>query len=380
MPKLQSAFDQLIKEGKISDDTAQRAVLKEFSRMETAALKKPEGLLRKLRSKKQVTPPINGIYLWGSVGRGKSMLMDIYYNRSEIKPKQRIHFHNFMIDVHARIHAWRKHNPSELKTTTPIEPVAKDIAKHCRLLCLDEIQVTDVADAMILEQLFVMLMKEGVKVVFTSNRAPEDLYQGGIQRDRFMHFIRLIREQCLVLSLTDGEDYRILQMRALKAVYYTPANANNNALMSQTFMLLSSGEPSYSIDLHVGGRILHIAKSYGGIASFSFAELCEKPLGAADYICIAQQFHTLFIYDIPLLTPEKRNEAKRFVTLIDALYERKVNLICSAAATAEKLYPEGDGSFEFTRTASRLVEMQSERYLDSTHRNIKIIEPQYAQV
>ena len=373
-----SSYEQLVTDGKIKPDDNQREIMRVFATLEEEGTRPAVSGLRKLIAGKKQQETIRGVYLWGHVGRGKSMLMDIFYNRSGIHPKQRVHFHRFMLDVHARVHAWRKQHGSDQKSGNPVVEIARLIAKEVRLLCLDELQVTDVADAMILEQLFLTLSAEGVRVVFTSNRKPEDLYQGGIQRDRFMQFIRLVREQLIVLSLTDGDDYRMKQIKSLDSVYLYPVNARTQKELNDTFIALTSNEKPYMMDLEVQGRSLHVPEVFGGIAKLSFNELCSKALGASDYIAIAQHFHTVLLSGIPKLTPEKRNEAKRFITLIDTLYEHKVKLICTADDRPEKLYTEGDGAFEFGRTVSRLVEMQSERYLSTNHQIIKIVQPQYA--
>lgn len=304
-----------------------------------------------------------GIYLWGDVGRGKSMLMDLFYETISGIPKRRVHFHAFMRDVHARLHAWR-----QLKSDADLLPrVVGELVENCRLLCLDELQVHDVTDAMILSRLFTELFDRGVVVVFTSNRPPQALYQGGIQREQFVRFIDLVKARMEIVELKSPVDYRLEQLKSARQTFITPTGAPAEEALYDIYSRLTHHHASEPVTIQTQGRSLVVEKTACGVAWFTFAELCERPLGAADYLEIAREFHTVIIQDIPILTPEKRNEAKRFVTLIDALYEHKVKVICSAAAKPEALYPHGHGHFEFQRTVSRLIEMQSETYLSQPH-------------
>jgi cell division protein ZapE len=352
-----TAYQQKLASG-LNPDEGQQRVVKALAHLQSllaaTQIQQPR-LLRFFQQRNKAE--LRGIYIWGAVGRGKSMLMDLFFQTTPLEARRRVHFHAFMLDVHARIHQARQAGIEE----NPVEAVAEDIAREVRLLCLDELQVSDVADAMILEKLFTTLLNEGVTVVFTSNRPPEELYRGGLQRDRFLRFVALLRERMDIVELASPEDYRLKQIRALKKVYCVGADCA--AFLEQTFAALTGGQAPHPAQFEYQGRVLELPRTYGSVAFCTFAELCERPLGANDYLHIAEKFHTLLMAGIPLLTPEKRNEAKRLVTLIDALYENKVVLICSAAALPEKLYPEGDGSFEFRRTASRLAEMQSEGYL-----------------
>ena len=366
------AFETRIAQGLIEDDSAQRTVLLALENLKRMVECEPErprknGVFAWLLPKDTDPPPMQGLYLWGAVGRGKSMLMDMFFHSVNIPNKRRVHFHAFMLEMHARMHAWRQNHPAKAKQTTPVEPVAEMLARETQLLCLDEMQVTDVADAMILEKLFLTLFELGVSVVFTSNRPPEALYQGGLQRDRFLKFVALVRGRMDVLELSQGEDYRLKQIKSLEQVYAWPINAKNAKFLRDAFDQLIDYQQAYATHFDFLGRSLAIPHAYGGVVKFTFDELCGKPLGVADYLTVARHFHTVLVEEIPLLSPERRNEAKRFVLLIDTLYEHKVKLICTAAAPPEKLYEEGHGSFEFARTVSRLAEMQSSQYLGALH-------------
>lgn len=316
-----------------------------------------------------------GLYMFGGVGRGKSMLMDLFFDGAPIAPKRRIHFHEFMIEVHGHIHRWRGQSKTDraaewgkafARQDDPIPPVAKLMADKAQLLCFDEFQVTDVADAMILSRLFTHMFERGVWVVATSNRAPIDLYQGGLNRPLFEPFIELIGERLDVLHLESPNDYRLERLMGAP-VYLSPLSAETDAALQGLWLDLAGQTQGEPRTLDVQGRTLLAPHTHNGVARFSFAELCARPLGAADYLAIAGAFHTIVLANIPALSPEKRNEAKRFVTLIDALYEKRVKLICSADAPVISLYPQGDGAFEFERTVSRLMEMQSAAYLELAH-------------
>ena len=323
------------------------------------------GFIAGLFKRKESLPSFSGLYLWGDVGRGKSMLMDLFFDTIPYPQKKRIHFHAFMRDVHARIFAWRKLKSDEREDL--VGRVAKEIAQGCKVLCLDEIQVHDVTDAMILSKLFTTLFNMGVVVVFTSNRPPKDLYQGGLQREQFKYFIELCEKRLEIAKLESDTDYRLKQLKALDSTYYHPLGDEADLFLDGLYGKLTQGHASLPVTIEVQGRKLEVERTSGGVAWFTFHDLCERALGAADYIEVAAEFHTVLIQNIPQLTPEYRNEAKRFVTLIDALYEHKTNLICTAAAAPNALYPQGDGSFEFERTVSRLIEMQSEPYLQASH-------------
>jgi cell division protein ZapE len=358
-------YDARVKDGRLTGDEAQRQVMQRLEQLYTEVLAPDKGLIGKLFSKTPAAP--RSVYIWGPVGRGKSLLMDMFYGRLDLAHTERTHFHAFMQNVHAMMHAWRKEVEHKKLREDAFSLTLRDLASDYRLICLDELQVTDVADAMILGKLFSELLTSGVTFVITSNRPPAELYKGGLQREQFLEFVRVIETQMDVVELASPQDYRMQQLRAMEAVYMTPLNAKTDALLQEKFSEMTHRAVLTPDTIEVQGRILHIYQSYGGIAQFSFAELCENPLGAADYLAIAHRFHTVFLRDIPQLGKNKRNESKRFVTLIDTLYDHRVKLICTADAPPEVLYPEGDGVFEFARTVSRLAEMRSGQYLQLPH-------------
>ena len=360
------AYRRLRREGELKADPAQelaveklQALALKLSRYEPSAGN--GGLLSFVRKKRNEEPP-QGLYLYGGVGRGKSMLMDLFFARARVEKKRRVHFHAFMLETHGRINAFRRTPAAERDGDDPIPPVAKALAAEAWLLCFDEFEVRDVADAMILGRLFTQLFERGVVVVATSNRAPDELYAGGLNRQLFLPFIELMKRQLDVLHLESGRDYRLMRLDG-QPVYHSPLSPAAAAALNEDFRLLTDqaeGEPD---ELEVQGRRVAVPQQARGVARFSFAELCGRPLGPADYLAIAARYHTLILEGVPQLTPERRNEARRFVMLIDVLYDNRRRLICSAAAPPEALYLEGDGRFEFDRTISRLNEMQSAAYL-----------------
>jgi cell division protein ZapE len=300
-----------------------------------------------------------GLYLWGDVGRGKSMLMDLFFEATSARTKRRVHFNAFMVETHARIHAERESG----RHADPIAPVAKQIADEALLLCFDEFQVSDVADAMILGRLFEQLFAHGVVIVATSNTRPERLYEGGLNRQLFVPFIDMITAKLDVLELDGGVDYRRQLMSELN-VYLTPLGPETDAAMDKAWRSLTGQAGGSPVTLSVLGRALHISCAAKGVARFTFEALCLQPLAAADYLAIAHEFHTVMIDRIPKMAPAMRDAARRFIVLIDTLYDERVKLICSAEVRAECLYVEGDGADAFQRTVSRLIEMQSREYLD----------------
>lgn len=309
-----------------------------------------------------------GLYIWGPVGRGKSMLMDLFFADALVARKRRVHFHEFMLEVHDRLHRRREDlaargAPPEADT---IVPIAKDIARQTRLLCFDEFQVTNIADAMILGRLFETLLDEGVTVIATSNRPPDDLYKNGLQRDRFLPFIELIKQRLEILELGGSQDYRLGRMRKLE-LYLTPLGAWATAKLDEAFRALADGADGEPRVLRTQGRDVEVPRAAPGVAMADYLDWCAKPMGAADFICIADNFHTVILAEIPKMGPDSRDKAARFVTMIDTFYERKVKFICSAAAPPDRLYVDGDGTFEFQRTVSRLMEMQSPEYLALDH-------------
>ena len=297
-----------------------------------------------------------GLYIFGRVGRGKSMLMDSFFTSVAMEKKKRVHFYAFMADVHARLHARREQKGD------PIGPVAKDIAAETILLCFDEFHVVDIADAMIIGRLFAALFDEGVVVVATSNRAPGALYEGGLHRERFLPFVDLLKEKLDVIQLDGPRDYRLARF-AGRQTYFTPIDDHSYEALERAFADLTDNASARPTSVTVLGREVVVPRAARGVAWFHFDEICGQPLGPQDYLALVARFHTFIVEGIPKLSFEQRNEAKRFNILIDTLYDAHGNLVCSAAAPPQELYTEGEGSFEFQRTVSRLLEMQSDTYI-----------------
>jgi cell division protein ZapE len=314
------------------------------------------GFLARFGLAKPPPRPPKGLYIFGRVGRGKSMLMDAFFSTVPGEKKRRVHFFAFMADVHARIHARRAEKGD------PIAPVAQDIASETTLLCFDEFHVVDIADAMILGRLFAALFTAGVVVVATSNRAPDKLYEGGLQRERFLPFIDLLKERLDVIELDGPRDYRLQRFKG-RQVYFTPPDAKAKAALAQAFADLTDGATPARETLTVLGRELHVPRAAKNVAWFTFDELCVQALGPNDYLALVGRYHTFILDGIPKLNFERRNEAKRFNIFIDTLYDAHGNIVCSAEAPPQELYTEGEGSFEFQRTVSRLIEMQSDDYI-----------------
>jgi cell division protein ZapE len=361
---VRSAYDRLVRAGELRSDPAQLRAVAALDRLAAGAAAH-RGMLSRLFGARPEAPA--GVYLWGGVGRGKSMLMDLAFAHVDLHPKRRVHFHEFMLETHQRLRRARERSEGD-----PIEPVAEEIAAEARLLAFDEMQVTNPADAMILSRLFGKLLEHGVTVVTTSNRPPRDLYKDGLNRALFLPFIALIEARMLVVAVDGPTDYRLHRLQGVE-VWHVPNGPAATAALSQAFFQLTDYPvedrdrvPAEDIDVG-GGRTLHVPKSLKGVAVFSFKRLCEEPRGAADYLAIARRYHSVIVVGIPVMTSAMRNEAARFVTLIDALYEHKVKLLASADAEPAGLYPSGDGSFEFQRTISRLEEMGSAEYLAEGH-------------
>ena len=362
----------LVAEGAIEADPAQAELVERLdelsAKLDGYKLPARTGLIGRWLGAKPLDPP-RGLYIWGAVGRGKTLIMDLFFDAAPVATKRRVHFHAFMADVHARVHAWRQQRKrGQVQGDDPIAPVAAALAADAALLCFDEFSVRDIADAMILARLFSALFAAGVAVVATSNVPPNDLYKDGLNRALFLPFLNLLGERMDVFELAAMTDYRLQKLRRAP-VYSTPLSAAARAAMDETFLRLSGYPEGARCDLPLLGRVLTVPEAIGGIARFSFDALCRRPLGAADFLELAAQFHTLFVDDIPVLKAGERNEAKRFIILIDALYDAKVKLIASAAAEPDVLGSalEGAEKFEFARTASRLIEMRSLDYLAEPH-------------
>ena len=360
-------YDALVSAGELKPDPDQKAAVLALAKVQAALEAAPPrgSILWRLAGKKP--EPARGLYLWGGVGRGKSMLMDLFFDDVAVNRKRRAHFHEFMLDIHARLKVER-----DKEIGDPIAPVVSDLADEARLLCFDEMVVNNMADAAIMSRLFAGLIAAGVTIVTTSNRHPTDLYKDGLNRQLFLPFIDLIVEKLEIVALDGLVDYRRHRLGDART-WHVPNGPEATKALSEAFFRLTdyppedaAHVPSMEIDVG-GGRMLHVPKALKGVAVFSFKRLCAEARGAADYLAIARRFHAVILVGIPVLGPQNRNEAARFVTLIDSLYEYKVKLLASADAPPDELYPEGDGRFEFERTVSRLIEMQSEDYLAEGH-------------
>ncbi|CAN5257634.1 cell division protein ZapE [soil metagenome] len=363
--RIRSAYDIRIEEGVIAPDPAQVPLIQAMERLEDDLAKK--GLFGK-------QPEVRGLYIWGPPGRGKSMLMDLFVSASPEPRKTRAHFHAFMARIHDLVRQWREGDRKTRKAVfgthkgdDPIEPVADLIASEARLLCFDELQVTDIADAMILGRLFEALFARKIVLAVTSNRAPDQLYKNGLNRQLFVPFIDALKTRCVVIEIDGARDWRLDRLMG-SPVWFVGDGEGGDAAGKAAFEALwydlKGGETEEPAHLAVLGRDVVVERTAGSMARSSFADLCARPLGPQDYLAIARRFHTLFIEDVPTLSPDNRQEAARFITLIDALYEAGTRLVATAQAEPEALYVKGDGAFEFERTVSRLREMSSQSWLE----------------
>ena len=362
-------YQALVTDGVIEADAAQAAAvgrLDELARALRRWRRRTNGFASFL-SRSEPAP--KGLYMFGSVGRGKTMVMDLFFETTTYRYKRRAHFHEFMAEVHDRIGEARKSHPGD-----PIPQIAAAIAKKTALLCFNEMHITDIADAMILGRLFKALFDEQVVVVTTSNVHPRDLYKNGLNRPLFLPFIELIESNMDVLEILAAKDFR-LEKLAGKPLYFTPADAGAKAEMDRLWSELTGGQAGAPLALEVKGRKVMVPRAAMGVARFTFAELCEQPLGTIDYLALAHKFHTVFIDAIPVLEPARRDVARRFVNLIDTLYDSRTGLIVSAATEPDGLYPAGDVHFLFERTVSRLIEMRSEIYLAARSERLAAPEP-----
>ncbi len=358
-------YEGRLARGEIETDPAQHEAARRLDAL-SAALgawgSRPRGLFAALRSSRPQAP--RGLYVHGSVGRGKTMLMDLFFDATAFTPKRRMHFHEFMAEVHDRIARARQADPGD-----PIPIVAGEIAAQAGLLCFDELHVTDIADAMILGRLFTALFERQVVVVATSNSVPAELYKNGLNRQLFLPFIDLIETHMDVLELKAAKDFRLDKL-AGRQLYFAPDDAAARAALDQHWERLTGHHKPEPVDIEVKGRHLVVPVASMGVARFAFADLCDRPLGAADYLQIAHHFHTVLIDGIPMLTPDRRDVARRFINLVDTFYDNRVCLIASAEAEPDLLYPAGDNATLFQRTASRLTEMRSEAFLEGREARI----------
>lgn len=373
-------YQEMIELGELKKDARQAEIVEKFQQLfltlSAKNSRKKQNFFSKIFFPQNIETPIKGLYIYGDVGRGKSMLMDLFYDLAPGQ-KRRVHFHAFMLEIHQEMHEWRYMNSQKrikkfgTDADDPIPPLAASIAEKSPLLCFDEFQVTDVTDAMILGRLFEALFERNVILVLTSNRIPDDLYKDGLNRVLFIPTIEMLKDKMDVTALNGQTDYRLERMKGME-VYHYPLGEKATEELSKSFWRLTDHEfddrtavGPETID--VQGRHLHVPVASRGVAVVSFKKMCAAALGSADYLALAWRYHTIIMVGIPSMGPENRNEAKRFVTFIDALYENNVKFLCSAAVAPENLYAEGHGHFEFQRTVSRLIEMQSKEYLAKGH-------------
>ena len=366
-------YAALIAAGKIEADPGQEVLARHLAalelRLERNLLAQKSSSLGWLFAQRQKSrEPVRGLYIYGEVGRGKTLLMDLFFETSAVKRKRRVHFHEFMADVHERVHVFRQETKNGDSGPDPITRAAEAIAEEAWLLCFDEFHVTDIADAMILGRLFTRLFELGVVMVATSNLAPDELYQDGLNRALFLPFVELLKKRCEVIRLEARVDFRLEKLTGVPT-WYVPDNAKATGALDVAWQRLTGISTGAPHELAVKGHTVKVPQSAMGVARFSFADLCGQPLGAGDYLKIAHEFHTIILDHIPVMDYDRRNEAKRFIILIDTLYDHAVKLLASAQAQPDALYraEEGFEAQEFKRTASRLIEMRSQAYLGLSH-------------
>lgn len=364
-------YQTLVDSGEIEDDSAQRRIARALDDLRNdlvnQRLARKSSSLGWMFAKGKKETACRGLYVHGGVGRGKTMLMDLFFDSLPDIPKRRVHFHEFMRETHDRIHDWRQEaKAGRVKGDDPIGPVAEMIAEEANTLCFDEFQVNDITDAMILGRLFSKLFELKVTVVTTSNTAPDSLYPDGLNRSLFLPFIDMIKQRFQVMRLDSRTDFRLEKLNGAP-VYFLPLCERTVNSMDIAWRRWAPTGEAETGELTVKGRKIKVPDTAQGAARFGFADLCEQPLGTGDYLEIAWKFHTVFIDGIPILGAEQRNEARRFINLIDALYDNNVKLVASAAAEPASLYVVGDGAYSFMRTASRLIEMRSGDYLAKAH-------------
>jgi cell division protein ZapE len=373
MPGIAERYAGLAESGALERDPAQARTVDRLQRLQdelsTYRRASKSSSLGWLMARGPKAAPPRGLYIWGDVGRGKTMLMDLFYETASVEKKRRSHFHEFMADVQDRlVQARLAIKEGKLKDGDPIAPVAGELAEEALLLCFDEFHVNDIADAMILSRLFERLFERGVVMVATSNVPPEDLYKEGLNRPLFLPFVRLLQERCETINLAARTDYRLEKLSGTQ-MWHVPADREAQQQIDEVWRKLAGRSGGAPCDLSYRGRTIHVPFAGNGAARFDFTDLCHQPLGAADFVQLAHNFHTVVIEDIPVMSPEQRNEAKRFILLIDALYDNSVKLVASAAVERDEIY-RGSGTVEaneFKRTISRLIEMGSNEYLALPH-------------